>query len=392
MKWSTFTTVRTACAYFFICPGLSYGLLTSRLPALKTQIGANEAQIGIILLCLGLSGLGALLGSAWLIARWGSRAILRLGSCVLLIALPLCGLASTPFTLGLACILVGLGTGLTDVSMNTQGIQIERRYRVPCMSLMHASYSFGGVLGSLTGALFAGMGFSPFVNFICILGAYVCFRPLAVPHLQKEMPIHQTTQQNASSMLPLFVIGCGLLAMFTYSAEGSVAEWGSLLLFTVKGASEHTAALAFGAFSATTVLCRFFGDRLRSYLGDFPLAFGGALLATCGMALALFSPRPDACLIGYACMGAGLSPLVPILFSRAGEYPGVTPGKASAAISVLAYGGLLFFPPTLGWLAHDIGLDKALLVVLALCCLLTAGTFLLRSQPKRASRPEQTEA
>lgn len=392
MKWSECSTVRAACAYFFICPGLTYGLLTSRLPALKTQIGANEAQIGIILLCLGLSGLIALLGSAWLIAHWGSRVVLRLGSCVLLIALPLCGLASTPLVLGLACMMAGLGTGLTDVSMNTQGIQIERRYRVPCMSFMHASYSLGGVFGSLTGALFAGMGFSPFVNFVCVLGVYSCFRPLAVPHLQKEDTAHQTTQKRSSRMLPLFVIGCGLLAMFTYAAEGSVAEWGSLLLFTVKGASEHTAALAFGAFSGATVFCRFFGDRLRSYLGDFPLAFTGALVATCGMALALFSSRADVCLMGYACMGAGLAPIVPILFSRAGEYPGVTPGEASAAISVLAYGGLLFFPPTLGWLAHGVGLDNALLVVLAVCCLLTAGTLLLRGQSKRASWQKQAQS
>ncbi|WP_291435733.1 hypothetical protein [Desulfovibrio sp.] len=84
MKWSEFSTARAACAYFFICPGLVYGLLTARLPALKTQTGADDAQIGLILLCLGVSGLAALCGSARLIARWGSRAVLRLGSLALL--------------------------------------------------------------------------------------------------------------------------------------------------------------------------------------------------------------------------------------------------------------------------------------------------------------------
>lgn len=84
MKWSEFSTARAACAYFFICPGLVYGLLTARLPALKAQTGADDAQIGLILLCLGVSGLVALFGSAWLIARWGSRTVLRLGTLVLL--------------------------------------------------------------------------------------------------------------------------------------------------------------------------------------------------------------------------------------------------------------------------------------------------------------------
>ena len=175
MKWSEFSKARAACAYFFICPGLVYGLLTARLPALKTQTGADDAQIGLILLCLGVSGLAALCGSARLIARWGSRAVLRLGSLALLFSLPFCGLASTPLSLALACVLVGCGTGLADVAMNTQGIQIERRYHAPCMALMHASYSFGGVMGSLAGALFAALGFSPLVNFIGVLGGCACF-------------------------------------------------------------------------------------------------------------------------------------------------------------------------------------------------------------------------
>ena len=173
MKWAEFTIARAACAYFFICPGLAYGLLTSRLPALKTQTGADEAQIGLILLCLGLSSVTALIGSGWLIARWGSALILRLASLMLVLAIILCTLASDSVQLGLTCILAGLGMGLVDVSMNTQGIQIERRYASPCMSLLHAGYSFGGVLGSLTGALFAGLGLNPFINAAVVLGAYI---------------------------------------------------------------------------------------------------------------------------------------------------------------------------------------------------------------------------
>ena len=383
MKWSGFTIARMACAYFFICPGLAYGLLTSRLPALKNQTGADEAQIGLILLCLGLSSVTALFGSGWLIARWGSVLILRLGSLVLVLAIILCTLASDPALLGLTCVLTGLGMGLVDVSMNTQGIQIERHYTSPCMSLMHAAYSFGGVLGSLAGALFAGLGLSPFINAAVVLGAYICFRPWAAPRLMADMPSERKTSRLESGYnLPPFVILCGLLAMIAYAVEGSVAEWGSLLLHTVKGASEQTAALVFAAFSTTTVLCRLFGDRLRSTLGDFLLALGGAVLTLCGMSAVLFFSDPAACLVGYALMGAGLAPVVPILFSRAGSYPGVSAGKASAIVSILSYSGLLFFPPLLGFVAHKDGLSDALLIVLAACVILCSGTFILRKSAK----------
>ena len=382
MKWSDVTVARMACAYFFFCPGLTYGILTSRLPALKAQTGANEAQIGIFLLCLGLASLAALFSSGRLIARLGSRFILRLGSLVLLIAIVLCGLAPSPFWLGAACVLAGLGSGLTDVSMNTQGIQIERLYHTPCLSFMHASYSLGGVVGSLTGALFASLNLSPFINALCVLGVYACFRPLTVPKLQADAPAKaEGPRPSSPHRIPLFVVLCGILSMCAYAAEGSVAEWGSLLLFTVKGAPEQIAALVFAAFSAATVLCRLFGDRLRARLGDFPVAFGGAALAACGMAAALFSAKPVLCLCGYMLMGAGLSPLVPTLFSRAGSYPGISAGKASAVVSIFSYSGLLFFPPMLGFLAHKFGLAKALLVVLALCILIALGTLLLRKRP-----------
>lgn len=383
MKWSDFTIARAACAYFFICPGLAYGLFTSRLPALKSQTGADEAQIGLILLSLGLSSVVALSCSGWLIARFGSALILRIGSLVLVLATVLCSLAADPVQLGLTCILVGLGMGLADVSMNTQGIQIERRYASPCMSLMHASYSLGGVLGSLTGAMFASLDLSPFTNVAGVLGFYTCLRFWAAPRLMEDSaPDSKIQSPTGKHSLPLFVFLCGLLSMIAYAVEGSVAEWGSLLLHTVKGATEQTAALVFAAFSTTTVLCRIFGDRLRSYWGDFILALGGSVLALCGMSAVLFFNNPAACLVGYAFMGAGLSPIVPILFSRAGSYPGVSAGKASATVSLLSYSGLLFFPPLLGFVAHQKGLADALLIVLAACVILASGTFLLRKKTK----------
>ncbi len=58
---SEFFHRRLACAYFFLCPGIAYGLFTSRLPALKAQTGADEAQIGLFLLSMGGSSLLALL-------------------------------------------------------------------------------------------------------------------------------------------------------------------------------------------------------------------------------------------------------------------------------------------------------------------------------------------
>ena len=103
MNKKAFTTRRLACAYYFACPGLTYGILTSRLPALKSQTGADDGQIGLLLLCLGLSSLAALLSSNALIARFGSRKVLCLSALVMVAGACLCCLAGKPLLLGVFC-------------------------------------------------------------------------------------------------------------------------------------------------------------------------------------------------------------------------------------------------------------------------------------------------
>ena len=50
-------------------------------------------------------------------------------------------------------------------------------------------------------------------------------------------------------------------------------------------------------------------------------------------------------------MGFAIAPIVPIAFSVAGSQKGITAKDASIAVSRLAYTGLLFFPPILGFVA-----------------------------------------
>ncbi|MBR6673709.1 MAG: MFS transporter, partial [Mailhella sp.] len=113
-----------------------------------------------------------------------------------------------------------------------------------------------------------------------------------------------------------------------------------------------------------------------------PLLLSGSSIAFVGMLTVLLSPWAALCLFGYALMGLGLAPIVPIFFSRAGNTPGITPGKASAIVSFMGYSGVLVFPPSLGWLAHHAGLGTALCVIPVLCAVLMGGSWFFRSGEK----------
>lgn len=379
---------RRAIIFFFCSTGSVYGLLTARLPALREHLQAGEALIGMAMLSLGCGSLVGFAAMHVLQRYWSTRDILRMGSVCLLLALPLCGLAPNGVLFCAACGLLGGCFALADVAMNTQGILLEQRLRHNCLSGLHACYSFGGLGGSLLGALFAAAGAGPLVTFMTVAGVQiVCWR-LFAPRLLPDRKQPATDGQETSPRhgIPPFIYLCGFLALAAYAVEGSCAEWSALLLHTVKGASESTAALGFGAFSVAIALSRLLGDGLRQRWGDFALLLASTSAAFCGLAIVLLSPWPALCLAGYALTGAGMAPIMPVLLSRAGSRDDISPQRATTTMATLGYAGLLVIPPGIGWLAQWYGLPTALLLPLLLSLLLMASSLLFR-RPARQPRP-----
>lgn len=377
---------RRAMIFFFFSTGSIYGLLTARLPALREQLQAGEALVGMAMLCLGCGSLAGFAAMHVLQRRWGAQAILRLGSASLLLSLPLCGLAPTGFLFCAACGLLGGCFALADVAMNTQGILLEQRLRRNCLSGLHACYSLGGLGGSLLGAIFAALGATPLVTFVTVMGCLLGGWLWASPHLLPDKADSPAAKELPERGVPLFIYFCGLLALAAYAVEGSCAEWSALLLHTVKGAPESVAALSFGAFSVAIALSRLLGDGLRQRWGDFALLLGSTSAAFCGLAIVLLSPWPVLCLAGYALTGAGMAPIMPVLLSRAGSRSDISPQRATTAIATLGYAGLLVIPPGIGWLAQWYGLPTALLLPLLLALLLMVSSLLFR-RPARQPQP-----
>lgn len=379
MSHSRYNHTRVACAYFFFAGGLAYGIFTARLPAYRSITGANDSEIGLLLLCFGIFSLIALSTASRLIARFGVNNIIVAATLLMLGGWMLTGIAHSPLALVFPLAIAGLGTGLCDVAMNAAGIETEQKFKVHCMSFLHAAYSLGGVSGALCGSLFAALNLGPLPNLLAVLGPYLLLIRWARRNLLPQSTMrHDLPQKSRRGAMPFFIFFSGFLAMLCYMAEGSVGEWGSLFLYTDKGASAEIAALVFGAFSTPMVIGRLMGDSLRDNFGDFPVLCAGASLGAAGMAIAIFTPWPVIALGGYALMGLGMAPVVPIIFSRAGSRKGVNTASAVAVVSTMAYSGLLFFPPLLGFLGNAFGLSTALLIPLAACAIVAAGSLALR--------------
>lgn len=383
-----YTRNRLACAYFFALPGMAYGLFAGRLPALQGQIQATESDIGLILFCFGIASFISLFFAAFLISRFGSAAIIVGGCLTLAASLCLSGLTFRPWQLGLVWLFCGVGMSLADAALNAQCMEMEKFYQARCLTLMHGAYNMGTMAGALGAAIFAFFNLSPLINFFSLLGLYSVFLPRAVPYLLRPTDTGNTPEpRRAHFRMPLIVIVCGVCALLAYVAEGSVADWGSIFLYSSRGASQPAAALLYAFYSACTILCRLKGDALRTRFGEYPVALGGSVLACVGLALALGSQTLTLCFVGYGLMAVGLSPIAPIMFSVAGSAPGVRPGAASAIVSLLAYGGLFLFPPCLGFAAENYGLGNALYLILAACMALVVFICILKTLSPKIEEP-----
>lgn len=380
----SYASARLACMFYFMAPGLAYGLVTSRMPALKNMTGATEGELGIILLCFGLSALIGLAFAPRLIAKISAKTTLLASSLACMVFVVLVSFSSSVWFFGIAMALLGICMGLCDVTMNVQGVEVERAYKKSSMNILHAGYNIGAAAAACAGSIFAATNFGVWVNFVLPVAVMAGMLWWAEPRLvtgNLEKPERSESSPLVSvepkKRLPFLVWVCGLLCVCCYVSEGSVGEWGSLYLHQEKAAPESIAALVFAGFSICSLMCRLVADRLRNNFGDFLISTAGATLALAGMLTVLSSSSWSICLIGYAMMGLGQAPIVPIAFSRAGAIKGVSTARATSLVSLLAYAGLLFAPPAFGLSAEHFGLHTALCAVPVLLTITVLLAFLL---------------
>lgn len=381
----SYARARAGAMVLFAAPGLSYGLFTARLPALKVQTGITESELGIALLLLGAGAVVGLTCANRVVARLGLRPVLLVSAALSVLLLLVASFTYSRESFMATVTLLGLAMGHLDVSMNVLGIGIERAFERATMNTLHAAYSLGGFVGSLVGGALAGLG----------LGVSMCFAlPSAVflvllglmsssIYTQSERPNRRTaasTKLRDMLKLPAALFVCGLLAFIAYESEGVAGDWGNLYMLREKAAPEAVAALVYGVVAVASLSSRLVADRIRSCCGNFPVLFASSFVAAIGMAAVHFSSNWELALAGFALAGMGLGPIVPILFSISGNLPGVTPSQASSLVSLLGYCGLLLCPAFFGFLAEHAGLDSIFVVVIGFLVALMAGSLVLRGR------------
>lgn len=358
----------------FIVHGLVVSTWVSRIASIKTLLHMGDGALGLALLGTAIGSIAAIPVCGALVSRFGSRSIVQwtgLGFCIVMV-LP--AVAWSGWTLFLALLSYGALAGANDVAMNAQAVGTERFLGTPTMSRFHAMFSLGGIAGASAGGLIASRGTLPLPHFA---GGAVLFMFLAIvgPKLMADTRASAIGGQQAHARIrriPPSLVVLSAIGFCIFLSEGAIADWTGVYLKQILGASEGLAPAGYAVFSAAMAIFRFVGDAIILRIGRVSTIRIGALLAACGIALALSVHSSAWALVGFAAAGAGFSSIIPIVFAAGGRIASVAEGAGVATVSGIGYLGFLAGPPAIGFIAEitSLRVGLGLLVILSLAAAL----------------------
>ncbi|MGM7670744.1 MFS transporter [Microbacterium sp. A93] len=394
---SQYVRWRNAIFAIFLASGVSIATWASRVPDIKLTLEIDNAQIGLLLLGMGIASILGISTSPAVMARTGARRGMLALMITLSIGIALIGvgttvLASFPVVIiGLA--LFGFGNGCLDVMMNVEATAIEQEAGKTILPLFHAFFSFGTVIGAGAGWAATNWHISVATHAliaaaIIFVGAFVCIanvpnreatldpaEPGEKPHWRERMHVALSAWREPRT----YALGVVMLGMAF--AEGGANDWLALGVSEDHGGGTAMGAAALTVFSVCMTAVRIFGGPLVDTFGRVLVLRILAVAAAGGILLFILAPSLPLVFVGAALWGVGASLGFPLGMSAAADEPEKAAARVSAAATI-GYVAFLGGPPILGLISEHIGLLNTLFILVAL--VVASGLFTGAAKPLNA--------
>jgi MFS family permease len=372
-----FTKSRAAVSLLFLMNGFTVGCWAPKIPEFAERLQLTKFELGLMILVFGLGSLVMMPMAGAQIAGRGSKIVVKAFAVLLLPMLLALTVTQNVWTAAIAIFLFGGFIGAMDVAMNANAVSVEKSMHRAIMSSCHAFWSLGGLIGSAIGGFLIShwgvLGHAEVATALSVL-----FLAVAWPMILGDQPHPDEAKPKARlPMIPLPWL-LGMMALFCMIPEGAVLDWSALYLGQEKAASVTLSGFGFAAFSLTMATMRFAGDFVRDRLGAVKTLRVCTVFAIVGMLLAALAPNAELAIIGFALCGIGISNMVPIAFSAAGNIPGLQPGIGISVVTTMGYSGMLVAPSAIGFAAEHVGFSPVLMALPVLLLIVLALSSLAR--------------
>ncbi|MGL1885075.1 MAG: MFS transporter [Reichenbachiella sp.] len=374
---------RIAVSLIFLVNGMLYASWTSRMPELKDLMQVSNAALGTLLFSIALGAVIAMPVAGWLTIRYGSAIINRISSVLFCMSIPL--LLLSPFVAypGVFFFLMGVFGGGMDITMNGQAVLIERKWLSPILSSFHGLFSIGMMIGAGVSTLMTAIHVDLTSHFVVLsaIGLLICVWAASwlVPEEVEDQET-STSKESGFTFPSLVILPIGIIAFCAMIGEGSTSDWSALFMMEIAHGNEFMGALTVGFFATAMTLGRLIGDHFTQRYGKFKMLVSNSMLSIVGFTIVVVFITPMSTLIGFFIAGLGLSNVVPIIYSVAGNTKGVSPSAGIAMVSTIGYAGFFIGPPAIGWLSDWYDLRIGLLFSLLLLIIMLGLILVFRKR------------
>ena len=350
---------RLALSAFFFLSGFCFSSWASRIPSIKLTFDMNEAELGSFLFILPVCSLIGLPISGWLISKYDSRYLLISGFLIYIFSLLGIGYASNIQSLTVVVCFFAFGLRAINISMNTQAIQLQKRYGRTINGSFHGIWSLGGLCGILFATSMIYFNITMFVHLAVVVVFALILSLTASSYLLKN------DRETGGNKLRLgspdkFIFYTGLVVFCAAVCEGGIYDWSSIYFREVVNAELFT--LSYLVFMVAMTLSRFFTDALTNLLGMKKLFLISASVVVFGVLILILFPTFYPALVGFFITGLGVASIFPMSFSLASHSKKYAPGLAISIVGTYATVGVLLAPPFVGYVAHLFSLNLAFLI------------------------------
>jgi len=364
---------RVGVLSLFWLMGVLLSTYVSRIPSVAALLDVTTGRLALLMLAGAVGALVALTVTGWVVAKYGTRAVLFWSSFIYLAAfLTVAWSTSTGSQVGFAMgqFFVSFAFAFTNVSMNAEAGNVEHWMRRAVMPHFHASFSIGMATGLAFGALLSHLGVAPALHFAGVAIALTVFRLAVIPAAVVEGAPDPNgapggiggpfkTARNEYSDRRVVLIG--LIVFAASTIEGSAAQWSSLAVVQAFDATEAVGDIAYWVFVVAMVTTRGFGAHIIGRAGRVVSLRVSAVLVFIGVLLFAFTPVFWAVPLAMVLWGLGAGLGVPIGFSAASDDRSKAAARVAAVSSFATVAGLIM-PQVIGHLGEVVELRKALIV------------------------------
>jgi len=357
----------------FLVAGLGMAAWAPLIPFAKSRLEIDDGMLGLLLLCIASGSMLVMPFSGRLIARYGCRALILACALLLCCDLPLMVSANSRWAMGTALLVFGAVNGLLDVSMNAQAVIVERESGQSRMSGFHGFYSIGSIAGAGSVSVLLWAGVSPPHAVLLVVLFIAGIVVSASRHLLARRPAESDEAGGPLRALShprlLFIAA---LCFFIFLIEGAMLDWSAVFLHAERGVEKSRAGFGFTLYSIAVALGRLYGDRLVNAIGGPRILVLGGLCAAGGLLLMVSAEPAGLSLLGFVLAGLGLSNIIPVLFTAAGNQRDIPSNFALPAVTLVGYTGLLSGPALIGEVARQSNLTTVFAAGVVILLLVSA--------------------